>query len=80
MRPSAIRGGRTCFKEINSLCRDIVAVDIPSGLDCDTGLPLPVAIIASATVTFVALKKGFTHAHSSAYTGDVYVASIGIEP
>ena len=68
------------INEINSLCRDVVAVDIPSGLDCDTGEPLPVAIIASATVTFVAVKKGFTYAHSTAYTGDVYVSSIGIEP
>lgn len=65
---------------INSLSKEIIAVDIPSGLDCDTGEPLPTAIKAAATVTFVAVKKGFTNEQSIAYTGDVYIASIGIEP
>ncbi len=66
---------------INAQKRRIVAVDIPSGLDCDTGLPLPVCIEAEATVTFVAVKKGFVDcAESAQVTGDVYVASIGIEP
>jgi NAD(P)H-hydrate epimerase len=56
-------------------------VDIPSGLDCDTGEPLGIAIRAVYTVTFVAVKKGFTvspDAHM--YVGELYVASIGVEP
>lgn len=65
---------------INSLSVETIAVDIPSGLDCDTGQPLPVAIKASATVTFVAVKKGFTNPQSAVYTGQVYIASIGIDP
>ncbi len=56
----------------------ILAVDIPSGLDCDTGQPLGIAIEASWTVTFVAVKKGFTFAQAIQYTGEVFVASIGI--
>ncbi len=68
------------IERINSLSKEVIAVDIPSGLDCDTGQPLPSAIKATATVTFVAVKKGFTYAHSNAYTGQVYIASIGIEP
>ena len=68
------------IERINSLSKEVIAVDIPSGLNCDTGHPLPVAIKASATVTFVTAKKGFTHAHSNTYTGKVYIASIGIEP
>ena len=59
----------------------IVAVDIPSGLDCDTGLPLPVCIEAAATVTFAALKQGFAvNAKSRTATGRVFVADIGITP
>ena len=58
----------------------IVAVDIPSGLDCDTGLPLPVCIEADATITFVAVKKGFVPAEATRATGRIYVASIGVEP
>ena len=66
---------------INAQAKRIVAVDIPSGLDCDTGLPMPVCIEAEATVTFAAVKKGFVDcADSVQATGDVYVASIGIEP
>ena len=60
-----------------NLC--IMSVDIPSGLDCDTGQPLGVAIRARYTVTFVAVKKGFTHSEANLYTGDIYVASIGVD-
>ena len=74
------RGYENIIEAINSLGRDIIAVDIPSGLDCDTAEPLPVSIRARATVTLVAPKKGFASQASQQYTGDVYIASIGIEP
>jgi NAD(P)H-hydrate epimerase len=74
-------GFRELIKSINSQNLPVVAVDIPSGLDCDTGLPLGEAIKAIATVTFVAVKKGFaTNTRASKYTGPVYIASIGVEP
>ncbi|MCF7955747.1 MAG: NAD(P)H-hydrate epimerase [Phycisphaerae bacterium] len=68
------------IESINSLDAEIIAVDIPSGLDCDKGVPLGAAIRAAATVTFVAVKKGFTEKNAKEFTGDVYVVSIGIEP
>jgi len=68
------------LESINSQKRPILAVDIPSGLDCDTGEPLGAAVRASYTVTFVAVKKGFTTEKANAYTGDIFVASIGVEP
>jgi hydroxyethylthiazole kinase-like uncharacterized protein yjeF len=72
---------RTIIDAINGLGIPILAVDIPSGLDCDTGRPLGAAIRARWTVTFVAAKKGFAaNPQSRDYTGNVYVASIGIEP
>lgn len=59
----------------------IVAVDIPSGMDCDSGLPLPVCIEAVATVTLVALKKGFVeNPDSLTVAGRIFVADIGINP
>jgi hydroxyethylthiazole kinase-like uncharacterized protein yjeF len=58
----------------------ILAVDIPSGLDCDAGQPLGKAIRADYTVTFVAVKKGFTSGSAAQYTGEIFVASIGVEP
>ena len=65
---------------INSLGVPIVSVDIPSGLDCDTGKPLEVAIKANCTVTFAAVKKGFALGSARVQTGEIYVASIGVEP
>jgi NAD(P)H-hydrate epimerase len=70
------------IENINALSRPVLAVDIPSGLDCDTGLPLGAAIKAAYTVTFVAMKKGFLVAAKDVnkYTGEIFVASIGVEP
>lgn len=68
------------IESINCSGIEIIAVDIPSGLDCDEGVPLGAAIKATATVTFVAAKKGFQTESAKIYTGDVYVVSIGIEP
>ncbi|UCG58258.1 MAG: NAD(P)H-hydrate epimerase [Phycisphaerales bacterium] len=69
------------IESINSQDCPILAVDIPSGLDCDTGGPLGAAIEAGCTVTFVAVKRGFVSAESARqYTGEIFVASIGVEP
>lgn len=65
---------------INNANLPILAVDIPSGLDCDTGELLGAAVKANYTVTFVAVKKGFISKKASLYTGQVIVASIGIVP
>lgn len=76
-----LRGGfDRIVKTINSLNKPIIAVDIPSGLDCDTGIAAGEAIKAIITVTFAAAKKGFASPASVQYTGRVYIASIGIEP
>jgi NAD(P)H-hydrate epimerase len=56
----------------------ILAVDIPSGLDCDTGRPLGAAVRATRTVTFVLGKKGFEAPGADQYTGPVTVAEISI--
>jgi hydroxyethylthiazole kinase-like uncharacterized protein yjeF len=68
------------IENINDCDCPILAVDIPSGLDCDTGRPLGAAVKANWTVTFVAVKKGFVCEGAASYTGDIFVASIGIEP
>jgi NAD(P)H-hydrate epimerase len=65
---------------VNQLGQEILAVDIPSGLDCDSGRPLGAAIRAAHTVTFVAMKKGFLSPEARPYLGEVTVASIGIAP
>lgn len=65
------------IEQINSSRRRVLAVDIPSGLDCDTGQPLGLAVRAQTTVTFVARKMGFDAPGADAYTGKVIVADIG---
>ncbi|MCX5644794.1 MAG: NAD(P)H-hydrate epimerase [Phycisphaerae bacterium] len=74
-------GFQALIEAINNLDRPILAVDIPSGLDCDSGRPLGAAIRAAYTVTFVAVKRGFlASVETSRYTGEIYIASIGVEP
>ena len=56
----------------------VLAVDVPSGLDCDTGEPLgPACVRATRTVTFVAEKLGFGNPVARHYLGDVVVGDIG---
>jgi len=66
------------IESINACNSPVLAVDIPSGLDCDAGEPLGAVIRAAWTVTFVAVKKGFVSANAAQYTGEIFVASIGI--
>ena len=69
------------ISSVNAQNLPIYAVDIPSGLDCDSGWPIPVSIEATVTVTFGGLKQGFVNNYESRKaTGRVFVASIGVEP
>ncbi|MCF6227542.1 MAG: NAD(P)H-hydrate epimerase [Planctomycetes bacterium] len=66
----------TAIKLANNANAPILSVDIPSGLDADTGEVLGCAIRAHVTVTFVAQKVGFKMAEAN--TGRVVVAEIGV--
>ena len=48
---------------VNASGRSVLSLDVPSGLDCDTGRPLGACVRASATVTFVARKLGMRSLH-----------------
>lgn len=56
----------------------IFAIDVPSGLDADTGEPLGPTILARHTATFVAEKKGFANPAARKYTGRVHVVDLGL--
>jgi NAD(P)H-hydrate epimerase len=56
----------------------VLAVDIPSGLSADTGLPLGVAVRADVTVTMAFLKVGLAVAPGYPHAGRVTIAEIGI--
>jgi NAD(P)H-hydrate epimerase len=55
----------------------VLAVDLPSGLDCDTGAAAGACVRADATATFVARKRGFDAAGAEAFAGPVHVIGIG---
>lgn len=57
--------------------RAVIAVDVPSGLDCDTGMPSNAVVRADRTVTFVAPKSGFEGAEVRSYLGIVDTVQIG---
>jgi NAD(P)H-hydrate epimerase len=62
---------------INASGSPVLAVDLPSGLDCDTGQPLGACVRTTRTVTFVAHKAGFANLQSRPFTGDITVGNIG---
>jgi NAD(P)H-hydrate epimerase len=55
-----------------------IAIDLPSGLNTDTGQPCGCAVRAELTVTIQFMKGGLTLPGAAAYTGEVIVADIGI--
>jgi NAD(P)H-hydrate epimerase len=56
----------------------VLAIDLPSGVDCDTGECLVAACIEAArTVTFVAEKAGFANPEAARYLGQVTIGDIG---
>ncbi|MBI3882300.1 MAG: NAD(P)H-hydrate dehydratase [Verrucomicrobia bacterium] len=59
----------------------VLAVDVPSGLDADTGLPKGAVIHATVTVTFAAPKRGMVLARAWDVTGRLEVATdLGLLP
>jgi NAD(P)H-hydrate epimerase len=62
---------------MNAAGPPILAVDLPSGLDCDTGAAGRPTIRATRTCTFVAMKPGFLAPGAEQFTGSVQVLDIG---
>jgi len=68
----------TVIEAMNRSGKPIFALDLPSGLDADTGRPLGIAVRAVATATFVAAKLGFSAPGAADYTGEVAIIDIGL--
>ncbi|MGA2530141.1 MAG: NAD(P)H-hydrate dehydratase [Acidimicrobiales bacterium] len=56
----------------------VLAIDIPSGVECDTGVACETAVRASVTVTMAALKPGLLMGKGRLFSGEVELAPIGI--
>ncbi len=74
-----IEGGiKELIESINQSKIPVIAADVPSGLDCDKGIPLGVAIKATKTITFGAAKIGFRNLIAKKYLGKLIVAGISM--
>jgi NAD(P)H-hydrate epimerase len=64
--------------QLNAAAPPKLAVDLPSGLDCDTGRPAMHTIRAAETCTFVASKTGLLTPEAAPYVGRLHVLDIGV--
>jgi NAD(P)H-hydrate epimerase len=60
------------IRDINNSGHPVLAVDVPSGLDSDTGVPLGDTVRADCTVTFVGLKTGLFIGNGPEFAGTVF--------
>ena len=78
---SSVKGYfKTVIDYINGLDKPVFAVDIPSGLNSDTGQPCGACVRASATATFAFAKTGHMVYPGTEYTGTLQLIDIGIPP
>ncbi len=69
------------IQKVNQSGTPILAVDTPSGLNADTGMPLDDAVRATVTVTLGAVKQGFLKSNAWPFVGRLEVApDIGLIP
>ncbi len=65
------------IRQANSAAALRIAIDIPAGLDCDTGVASDPTLRADHTITFVAPKVGFHQRDAGNYLGVTHVVGIG---
>ncbi|GAX06344.1 carbohydrate kinase [Secundilactobacillus pentosiphilus] len=63
---------------INASAAKVYSVDVPSGLNADTGEPQGATVKADATSSFAYAKNGFVTEQGQQYTGKLYVEDIGV--
>lgn len=85
VRKAATRSGANSglcgsFPSVDSPPPLIVAVDCPTGLNCDTGALDPASLPADLTVTFAYPKVGLLRFPGAEAVGELVVADIGIPP
>lgn len=69
---------KNIIDEINAAAAKVISIDIPSGLNTDTGLVQGVAVTADLTITFIGRKQGMYTASGSAKSGVIKFDSLSI--
>ncbi|MCZ6525888.1 MAG: NAD(P)H-hydrate dehydratase [Gammaproteobacteria bacterium] len=68
------------IEAINASGKDVLAIDIPSGLNADSGCPMGSAIRADVTITFIGLKQGLFSGEAAAYSGKILFSDLDVPP
>ena len=68
------------FEKINLSNALKIAIDIPSGVEADTGNADKNSFTADLTITFIAAKPCFFLPNGSEYCGELHIADIGVRP
>ncbi len=71
---------RACIERVNRSRLPVLALDVPSGLDADTGWPQAAAIRATRTLSFIALKGGCYLGEAPDYVGELELAGLDLPP
>lgn len=69
---------RAAIEQVNRLDRPVLALDVPSGLDADTGEPQGLAVRATRTIAFIALKSGLYLGEAPDHAGEIEFAGLDI--
>ena len=66
--------------QVNAMACPRLALDVPSGLDSDSGQIRGCAVRADHTLTFLGLKPGLLTADGPDYAGELHLDTLGIDP
>jgi NAD(P)H-hydrate epimerase len=79
-RDAQIIGMINLIKEKKGNGQKVLAIDIPSGIDAETGNEWGVSVHATTTIAMAFLKKGSLQGIGASNSGDLMVAPIGVDP
>ena len=75
----AVEGAaRRLIEQLNTSGRPLLSLDVPSGLHADTGNVLGIAVRATATITFVAHKRGLFTGAAADHCGELILDALGL--
>src|SRR5229473_8120439 len=67
-------------EKLNALGVPVLALDVPSGIDADTGTIMGCAVRASHTITFIAHKPGLLTLDGPDHCGELKLDTLGLDP
>jgi hydroxyethylthiazole kinase-like uncharacterized protein yjeF len=67
-------------EKLNALGTPVLALDVPSGIDADSGATMGCAVRASHTITFIAYKPGLLTLDGPDHCGELKLDTLGLDP